>query len=46
MSTFAKFYYKIGEVSAMLYVLPDQSISHEENLPNLNNRFIGTLNRL
>ncbi len=46
MPTPTKSYYKIGEVSAMLYVLTNKSISHEENLPNLNNRFIGTLNRL
>lgn len=41
-----KFYYKIGEVSAMQYVLTDKSISHEENHHNLNSRFIGTLDRL
>lgn len=41
-----KSYYEIGKVSAMLYVLPDQSISHEENHPNLNSRFVGTLDRL
>lgn len=44
--TSTKSYYKIGEVSAMLDVLPNKSISHEENLSNLNSRFIGTLDRL